>query len=519
MSKKKLKHAKLPDEIVGRKKIVIGQRRMRQIARQYGSIRDCADYFCVSHDTIERRIKEWGYDSFASFRDSNLVVRRLSLKKHLLARAYKSDKVLIFLLKNLAPEDFSERIIYSKHEQPLAITNTIISFEEFCKKAGYPVPYPKQLEMMEFGINGEDARLLLGSRGYGKTDYVTILGIAYDIYLDYMKGTLQLSWLIVTKSDDRNGTIIREIAKILVINGVVLDIDNSEAIRVRGLHGKDDSISSTTLKSGSKRGRHPKKIIMDDPVTEDDVQESARRVAKRTYDELYKICPHICIIGQPVHKADLYESLRPLVKKMEVPHGTIPELDHDLEAQKLAGVSEESISCSYHLVVKAENPSPFEKVQYIDAFPPGESVAFIDPSFKGIDYTAMSTCRGYFSGIAVKGKVWKKSWDTCLDDIVKEVKENNIKRLAFEVNSLGDMPITILRGRLPNVGIVAITSSGHKHSRIMAAGIFADSIYLCKTSDRIYIDQVIQYEYNAQHDDAPDSLASLMTWIGLVKGK
>ena len=520
-STKKKQHAKKPDEVIetrGRKSLPIIKRRLWQIAQKYGSIRDCADWCGVSHDTIERRIKEWGYDNFASFRNEAMAARRLSLKAHLFDRAYKSDKVLMFLLKNLSPEDFSERVLISRNE-PEQIQLKIKTYEEFVKECGYPNAYPKQLEMMNFAIHGEDARLLLGSRGYGKTDYVTILGVAYDIYIDYITGALKLSWLLVTKSDDRNATIMKEIAKCLTINGVALEKDNSEAVRVIGLHGKDDSVSAITLRSGSKRGRHPKKIIMDDPVTEDDVQDSTRRIAKRTYDELYKICPHICIIGQPVHKADLYEALRPLVKRMEVPHGTIPELDHDLVAQKLAGVSEESISCSYHLIVKAENPSPFENVQYIDEFPAEESIAFIDPSFKGMDYTAMSIGRGYFSGIAIQGKVWKKSWDNCIDEIGEAINKFKIKRIAFETNSLGDMPINLLRQRFPTVGIIGISNTANKHTRIVNAGIFAHSIYLAKTSDRIYIDQVTQYEYNARNDDAPDSLASLLQWIGFVKGK
>ena len=75
---------------------------------------------------------------------------------------------------------------------------------------------------------------------------------------------------------------------------------------------------------------------------------------------------------------------------MEVPHGSIPELDHDLEAQRLAGVSEESIQASYFLKVISEHLSPLDKIKYIDRYPPGDSIAFIDPSFEGGDYTALS---------------------------------------------------------------------------------------------------------------------------------
>src|SRR5690606_23939256 len=123
------------------------------------------------------------------------------------------------------------------------------------------------------------------------------------------------------------------------------------------------------------------------PVTPDDESEATRRKAERLYDELLKLCDDIAVIGQPVHKYDLFEKLRPLIKKLEVPYGSIPELDVDLEAQRLAGVTEESIQASYFLKAPSEGATPFDGVQYIDDFPPGESVAFIDPSFKGKDYT------------------------------------------------------------------------------------------------------------------------------------
>ncbi len=302
---------------------------------------------------------------------------------------------------------------------------------------------------------------------------------------------------------------------------MTLEKDNTHYFRLKGLHGKDHSVSALTIGSTSLRGRHPDLIIMDDPVTEEDVSEATRAKLQRKYNELTKLCQNIAIIGQPVHVFDLYETLRPLLKVMEVPHGTIPELDHDLVAMKLAGVSETSINASYHLKVTSETGNPLAKVQYLDKFPTGDSVAFIDPSFRGGDYTAMSVGRQHFDGIAVQGFAWKKSWEDCLDDIRKAVVQFNIRRLCFETNCLGSMPLKVLREALTDlgVGVVGKDSTGYKHSRIMAAGTFAKFIFLAKTSHRIYIDHTTKYEYGSKFDDAPDSLASLLEWIGLIRGK
>lgn len=423
----------------------------------------------------------------------------------------------IFWLKNRQPEAWRDRHeIISVPESPDELGDK--SFDEFCIAAGYPPPFPKQQEMRAFVFDPETkcSRLLLGARGYGKTDYATILGSAYKLYQDR-----QFRVLITTKSDEKNAAIVEEITKALQANSVELEKQNALHLRVRGVQGKDHSVSALTIGASSFRGRHPDLIIMDDPVTEEDVSEATRDRLQRKYNELVKLCQNIAIIGQPVHVFDLYETLRPLVKTMEVPHGTIPELDHDLEAMALAGVSEKSINASYHLRVTSEAGNPLSKVAFIDKFPKGGSVAFIDPSFRGGDYTAMSIGRQHFEGIAIQGHTWKKSWDDCLSEIVRACHIYDVKKLCFETNSLGMMPLKILREQLKHLGVSVVgkDSTGFKHSRIMAAGTFAHMIHLAKTSDRIYVQQTTKYEYGSKFDDAPDSLASLLEWIGLIRGK
>lgn len=392
------------------------------------------------------------------------------------------------------------------------------TFSEFCDGAGYPRPFPKQVEMLDFGLTQTDPRLLLGARGYGKTDYVTILGVAYDLY---MKGP-DVSWLILTKEKKRCAAIIAEIASALKNNGVPLEKENSSCIRLVGRTGKDHSVEGVSIRSGL-RGRHPNGIIMDDPVTEEDVSEATRMLVERKYNEAFKLVSNILIIGQPAHQHDLYAKLRPLLKKMEVPHGVIPELDHDLEAMRLAGVDARSIEMSYHLKIPSDGSSPFEKINYIDRFPPGDSVAFLDPSHKGEDYTALSIVKAHFQGVAVRGHVWKKAWNHCLDELVPHLKACGVKKLCVETNGLGDQPVIMLRQLFNSlrlsIGVVGKDSILQKHAKIMSAGAYAHLIHLSKESDTIYVNQTVQYEYKAKHDDAPDSLASCLEWIGLIRGK
>jgi hypothetical protein len=201
--------------------------------------------------------------------------------------------------------------------------------------------------MMEFVINGIEPRMLLGARGTGKTDVCVVMGVAYKIYLDN-----DYRVLVVSKSGERNASILSEIADACIANGVEFSKISAKALRVKGVIGKEQSVSQLTIGSRSFRGRHPNLVILEDVVTEDDVSEATRRQARMKYGEIVKLVMNVAIVGQPVHKNDLYGELRPLLKNMEVPHGMIPELDHDIVAMRLAGVSEESISASYHLKVR-----------------------------------------------------------------------------------------------------------------------------------------------------------------------
>lgn len=449
-------------------------------------------------------------------------VTRVRTEKH-----YAPDVLAqIFWLKNRQPEKWRDKVeLAPPQDSPQRLTKLIKkSFTEFCIDAGYPPPYQEQIDFVTWCLYDDEARMLLGSRGYGKTDYITILGNAYLIYCEYVdsvnnNSSPTFTSMIVTKTKERNAAILCEIAGALTKNGVELEKENSKEIRVNGLHGKDASAFGRTIKS-SWRGTHPKLIIMDDPVTEEDTSEAMRKLVKKKYNEGFKLTANILIIGQPAHEHDLYAELRDKLKLKLVPHGTIKELDHDLEAQRLAGVDEKSIQASYHLKIISDGQNPFDGVKYIDKYPAsGSSVAFIDPSHEGGDFTALTILKQHFEGIVVVGFIFKKAWHHCLDDMAPLLKKYGVERLCFETNALGQQPLMILQQAFTGIGIVGRRSNNNKHSRIMAAGAYSHLIHLARDSHKAYIDQVVQYEYNSKHDDAPDSLATCLEWIGLIRGK
>ena len=116
----------------------------------------------------------------------------------------KQATVFLKLLDLLIPKEnnadlFTESVVTSYPKE----------FADFCEAAGYPRPFPKQIEMAEL-VRGDGPRLLLGSRGYGKTDYGVTCNIPYCL-LDDPSDT----WLILTKEKDRGQEVLSEISRIL----------------------------------------------------------------------------------------------------------------------------------------------------------------------------------------------------------------------------------------------------------------------------------------------------------------
>lgn len=514
----------------GRPRIPINWEQFDQLVAFQCTQEEIAAFFSCDVDTINNALLREHGVTFSEIWSKRRLFGKIRLRKAQFNIVEKGGPgaatMAIWLDKKIMPEESPDRLPQppAMAQDLLAIGNGKKTFAQFSLAAGYPLPFPKQEEMRAFGFDESEARILLGARGYGKTDYVTVIGVAYDIYLNYTdelhldKETASTN-LIISKSKTRNAALIEEIANALESNGVELDKNSAYIIRVKGLVGKDHSVEAITIKT-SMRGRHPKRVIMDDPVTEEDVSPAMRKTVKRKYDEAYKLCKNILVIGQPAHADDLYAELRPILKKMEVPHGSIPQLDADLTAMLNAGVDRISIEMSYHLRVPSEGSMPFANIKWLDKYPNGDSVAFMDPSDGG-NYSALSVVRGLMQGVAVYGKAWKRPWYHCVEEMIAVLKLRGVKRLCFETNKHGNQPIDQLQAALKphGIGVVGKYSDSNKHASIMAAGSYANLIHLSRESDKAYTDQVIKYEWGAEFDDAPDSLARCLEWIGYIKGK
>lgn len=392
-----------------------------------------------------------------------------------------------------------------------------ISFNELCGAVDYPQPFQKQIEMKNFIFAGNQPRMVLGARGYGKTDYGTILGTAEALLKNHL-----LEVLIVTKEQERGKEIVEEIRNILVKMGAKLKGRAKTKIRFKEKAGKEPNLIALTIRSRGFRGRHPHLIIMEDPITPEDTSPAERKRVKKVYEELYKLTKNIVIIGQPVHKADLYQELREKIPTFKMIWGDIPELDCDLEAQRGAGVSEESIQASYFLNIMGSDSLPFFKIKTVDFFAK-DNVAYIDPAREGKDFTAISVAGRNFDNLVVAGWAFRKAWYDCLPEFEKIFTALKVNKVCIETNGIGELAVTQMR----KLGIPAVgrNTTTNKHQRIMNIASFVNDLELYRMEEgdpvllqgnEIFIDQVKNYEYNAEHDDAPDSMAGVAIFMGLL---
>lgn len=420
-------------------------------------------------------------------------------------------------------------------------------FLEFCKLAGYPTPYPKQQEMRQFAFpddpKKELPRLILGARDYGKTDFVTILGACYKIYKNR-----QFYILLITKEDNRGKEIVSEIKAILEKVGVALKGKSESKIYTKEATGKEPTMTNLSVRSKGLRGRHPDMVILEDIITPDDASEAERKRVEKVYEEVLKLTMNVVVIGQPVHKLDLFQKLRYLVDTIEVKYGDIPELDTDLQAQRAAGVGEASISASYYLKILEDSSLPFGNVKSCN-YSAQNAVAFIDPSHKGGDYTAIAIGGMHFEHLIVSGFAFKRAWYDCLDELQFLFQFFGVRSIRFETNNLGDEPVNKMR--LLGAPCEGYNSNDNKHSRIINAAFFSEHILLQNFAEleqwyveqrianfkemperiqkdyekfmmeilqanQIFVDQTKTYEYRASFDDSPDSLAGLIKYLGIT---
>ena len=133
-------------------------------------------------------------------------------------------------------------------------------------------------------------------------------------------------------------------------------------------------------------------------------------------------------------------------------------------------------------------------------------VVHIDAAYGGEDYTAMTICRKSEDKYYIYGKLWHRAVDECMDTIIREKNGVLAGKIYCEKNADKGYLAKAFRDRGERVS--SYNESMNKYIKIVThlKGDWKNIVFV-KGTDAEYIDQILDYNEFAEHDDAPDSAA------------
>ena len=136
-------------------------------------------------------------------------------------------------------------------------------------------------------------------------------------------------------------------------------------------------------------------------------------------------------------------------------------------------------------------------------------ICHIDAAYGGEDYTAFTIARKAEGKYFVFGKLWPKAVDECVDEIIELRKKYLVGKIYCETNADKGYLAKSLREKGERV--VTYPETMNKYIKIVThlKGDWPNIVFVQGT-DQEYIDQILDYNEYAEHDDAPDSCACMM---------
>lgn len=262
---------------------------------------------------------------------------------------------------------------------------------------------------------------------------------------------------------------------------------------------------------GSLTGKHADLIICDDVVNlQDRISKAEREKTKAIVRELRNIVTRdgrIVFIGTPWHKEDAFS--------------LVVEPDrHDcystglISAEKLQQLRDSMtaslFAANYELKHIASDDVIFSNpVMGGDPSLAEQGECHIDAAYGGEDYTAFTICCKKSGKYYVYGRCWRKHIDDVQDEIIKLRKAFNAGRIHCENNGDKGYLGKALRQKGERVNIYHENMNKFLKITSYLKAEWQNVVFVSGT-DQEYIDQICDYNENAEHDDCPDSLASII---------
>ena len=264
------------------------------------------------------------------------------------------------------------------------------------------------------------------------------------------------------------------------------------------------------LKS-SITGKHSDLVITDDICNVTDrISKAERDRTKIQYQELQNIRNRggrIINLGTKWHKDDVFS----LMENIHIYDYKQTGLISEEKAQELRdSMTAALFACNYELKIIADDDLIFVSPRVGgDPAMVEQGICHIDAAYGGSDYTAFTILRKKDGQYYVLGKLWHKAVDDVVDEIIALRKRFMAGKIYCEDNADKGYLAKDLRKR----GERVVSYSEHENKYIKIVTKLKPewkNILFVDGTDNDYIDMICDFNEDAEHDDAPDSLASLI---------
>ena len=263
--------------------------------------------------------------------------------------------------------------------------------------------------------------------------------------------------------------------------------------------------------SGSLTGKHYDRIFTDDIVNlKDRASRAEREHTKAIYQELQNIRNpggRIYNTGTPWHKEDAF-SIMPAPQRFDCYSTGLktPEELDELRQSMTAAL----FAANYELRhIAADDVIFTEPVTGGDPAMVEQGVCHVDAAYGGSDFTAFTVYAKRGGKHYLYGRLWHRHVEDCEREIIDMRMRFNAGKIWCEDN--GDKGYLGKDLRSRGERVVIYHEDMNKYIKITSylKAVWKDVIFV-EGTDQAYIDQICDYNEAAEHDDAPDSAASIV---------
>lgn len=392
-----------------------------------------------------------------------------------------------------------------------------------------PSEYAKMLGFTKLGslhnkwivdmVRGKVDKTLQSSRGTYKTTCASV-ALALIIILLPNKRTM-----FMRKTDGDVKEVLKQVQKILLdphtqyfvqcIYGVNLRLVVASATEIMTNLTNDAKGTAQLVGIGtgaSLTGKHFDRIFTDDIVNVNDrISKAERDRTKIIYQELQNIKNRggrIFNTGTPWHSEDAF-SIMPEPEKYDCYHPDIAQIISEQEREEIKSKMVPSLfAANYELRFIASEDVIFTNPQLGgDPAMVEQGDIHIDAAYGGEDYTALTVFKKRDGKYYLYGRLWHKHVDDCIPEVQRIRERFNAGRIICEDN--GDKGYLAKDLRRRGERVVSYHENMNKFAKITSylKNVWNDVIFV-EGTDMEYVNQICDYNENAEHDDAPDSAAS-----------